>query len=78
MRPSIGLLTANVEIRSALTVHGSHEVECPGKESGRERAVSTVRADPRGREIIMEMNFDRYGGVDLSRLFRDMTRPRQR
>lgn len=24
--------------------------------------------DPRGREIIMEMNFDRYGGVEISTL----------
>lgn len=42
----------------------SHETECPGVESGR----AFFRGDPRDREIIMEMNFDRYGGVEISTL----------
>lgn len=58
----------NVEIAEARlpsTVHTKWNV--PARNQA-ERAVSTVRGDPRGREIIMEMNFDRYGGVDISSL----------
>lgn len=64
MTKSVGSITAERNQKYDLPSTSSHEAECLGGESGRAFSVA-VRGDPLDREIIMEMNFDRYGGVDL-------------
>lgn len=62
-----GEANGSVDGRCRNRKHGyivSREAVCLGEKSVRDFSIAVIR----GREIIMEMNFDRYGGVDLDSL----------